>query len=110
MPDQEIYVIGYDEIVLLLGLLGIPGAVLEKSDEFIKIFKNLIKNPSIGMIIIALELPSDIIDYLIDFKLNNRRPFVFYLPDIFQLNIEKNNVFLNKISKSVSKIIQQEVD
>ncbi|TFG21765.1 MAG: hypothetical protein EU529_12580 [Promethearchaeota archaeon] len=110
MPDQEIYVIGYDEIVLLLGLLGIQGMVLEKSDDFMKIFKELINNPSIGMIIIALDLPSDIIDYLINFKLNNRRPFIFYLPDIFQVNIEKNNVFLNKISKTISKIIQQEVD
>ena len=110
MSDQEIYVIGYDEIVLLLGLLGIQGSVLEKSDDFMEIFKNLIKNPSIGMIIIALELPSDIIDYLIDFKLNNRRPFIFYLPDIFQFNIEKNNIFLKKISKSINNIIQQEVD
>ena len=110
MSDQEIYVIGYDEIVLLLGLLGIQGSVLDKSDDFMKIFKNLINKPSIGMIIIAIELPSDIIDYLINFKLNNRRPFIFYLPDIFQLNIEKNNVFLNKISKTISKIIQQEVD
>lgn len=110
MSDQEIYVIGYDEIVLLLGLLGIQGSVLENSDEFMEIFKNLINNPSIGMIIIALELPSDIIDYLIDFKLNNRRPFIFYLPDIFQLNIEKNNIFLKKISKTISNIIQQEVD
>ena len=100
MSDQEIYVIGYDEIVLLLGLLGIQGSVLEKSDDFMEIFKNLIKNPSIGMIIIALEY----------FKLNNRRPFVFYLPDIFQFNIEKNNIFLKKISKSINNIIQQEVD
>ena len=109
MPDQEIYVIGYDEIVLLLGLLGIKGSVLDNIADFMKIFKSLITNPSIGMIIVALELPTDIIDYLIDFKLNNRKPFIFYLADIFRLDIEKNNVFRNKIIESISKIIHQEV-
>ena len=104
MPDQEIHIIGYDEIVLVLGLLGIQGTVIE-AEEFMKVFNNIKNNPSIGMIIVAIELPSDLIDYLIDFKLNNRRPFVFYLPDIFQVDVEQNNIFLNKIRESISRII-----
>ena len=104
MPDQEIFVVGEEEIVLVLGLLGIQGAVLETIDGFIKIFNDLIKNTSIGMIIIAIELPSELIDFLIDFKLNNRRPFIYYLPDIFKSETE--NIFLKKISESISKIIR----
>ena len=38
MPDKEIFVIAHDEIVLLLGLIGIQGIVLENPDEFLKIF------------------------------------------------------------------------
>jgi len=106
MADQEILVISNDDdIVLLLGLLGVSGHLIHVAEGFLKEFNKIIKDPSIGMIIIALELPSDVIDYLIDFKLNNRRPFVFYLPNIFQSEVEKNNVFLNKIFKSISKII-----
>ena len=105
MSDQEIHIIGDDEIVMLFGLIGIEGTIVDNSVNFLKEFKKLIKNPSIGMVIIAIELPSDTIDYLMDFKLNIRRPFIFYLPDIFQLDIEKNNIFSNKIRESISKII-----
>ena len=106
MADQEILVISNDDdIVLLLGLLGVSSHLISGTEGFLNEFNKIIKNPSIGIIIIALELPSDVIDYLIDFKLNNRRPFVFYLPNIFQSEVEKNNVFLNKIFKSISKII-----
>jgi len=105
MPDKEILVIGYDEVVLLLGLLGIEGIVLNNPDKFLKTFNNIIKKPSIGMVIVALDLPDDIVDFLIDFKLNNRRPFIFYLPDIFKPNIENETIFLKRISESLSEII-----
>ena len=105
MPDKEIFVIAHDEIVLLLGLLGIESVVLDNPDKFLKTFNNIIKKPSIGMVIVALDLPDDIIDFLIDFKLNNRRPFIFYLPDIFKPNIENENIFLKRISESLSEII-----
>ena len=105
MPDQEIHVIGYDDFVLLLGLLGIEGTILDNPENFLNEFNKLITNPSIGMIIVAIELQTEVIDYLVDFKLNNRKPFVYYLPDIFQLDVEEDNVFLNKINESISKII-----
>jgi len=105
MPDQEIHIIGYDEYVMLFGLIGIDGTILEKPENFLKEFKKLITNPSIRMIIIAVNLPSDVIDYLIDFKLNTIRPFIYYLPDIFEINVEKNNIFSKKIRESISKII-----
>ena len=106
MPDQEIHIIGYDEIILLMGLLGIEGTILKNAETFMKIFNDIIKKPSIGMVIIAMDLPNEIIDFLVDFKLHNRKPFIFYLPDIFQPEIERKNVFLKKISESISKIIR----
>ncbi len=107
MSSQEILVISTDDdLILLFNLIGLSSHLLARAEDFLKEFNKIIKNSSIGMIIIAIELPSDVIDYLIDFKLHNRRPFIYYLPDIFQSEVEKNNVFLNKIIESVSKIIR----
>jgi vacuolar-type H+-ATPase subunit F/Vma7 len=105
MPEQKIHIIGYDEIVLLFGLLGINGTIVEETNKFMEKFQDLIKDPSIGMIIIAMELPDEIVDYLIDYKLNNRKPFVFQLPDIFKADIEEEDAFLKRIYDSIKKII-----
>ena len=105
MVDQKIHVLGYDEIVLMLGLLGIEGTTVENVNDFMQLFNDLIKKPTIGMIIIAIDLPDDITEFLIDFKLNNRRPFIFFLPDLFETNIEKEDVLINKILKIIGKLI-----
>lgn len=105
MVDQKIHVLGYDEIVLMLGLLGIEGTTVENVNDFMQIFNDLIKKPTIGMIIIAIDLPDDITEFLIDFKLNNRRPFIFFLPDLFETNIEKEDVLINKILIIIGKLI-----
>lgn len=105
MVGQKIHVIGSDEIVILLGLIGIEGTVIEDSNDFLSIFNNLKKNTSIGMIIIAIPIPIDLVDFIIDFKLNNKTPFIFYLPDIFQINIENEDIFYKKILESIGKII-----
>jgi len=103
--SRKIHVVGRDDFVLLLRLLGIEGTVVEDNKKFLAIFHRLIKNTSIGMIIIAIDLPLDIINYIIDFKLNNRKPFVFYLPDIFKTNIQEEDIFYKKILESIGKII-----
>ncbi|MFW9897961.1 MAG: V-type ATP synthase subunit F [Candidatus Thorarchaeota archaeon] len=105
MPENNIHIIGYDEIVLLYELLGIEGTILEDPNKFFDEFNKLIKNPSIGIIFIALELPDNIIDYLIDFKLNNKKPFIYYIPDIFEQKIEEEDRFFKKIKKSIGRII-----
>ena len=105
MLEQKIHVIGNDEIVLLLGLLGIDGTILESSEGFMATFTHLIKDPSIGMIIIGLDLHEEIINYLVDFKLNNRIPLVYLLPDIFQTDVEDIDIVLNIIRNAVGKII-----
>jgi len=105
MVGQKIHVIGSDEIVILLGLIGIEGTVIEDNNEFFSIFNKLKRNTSIGMIIISIPLTNDLVDFVIDFKLNNRTPFIFCLPDIFQVNIENEDPFYKKILDSIGKII-----
>lgn len=105
MADQEVVIIGSEEHVLMLAMLGIEGITVEKGEEFLKIFRDLIKKPSIGMILIALELPKDIVNYLIDFKINNRRPFIFIMPDLFKTEIDEEDLVLNRILDAVSDII-----
>ena len=105
MPDAKIHVIGYDEIVSLFGLLGIEGSVVDEKDEFIKVFENLIKRPSIVMIIINMELSNELLEHIMDFKTNNRIPFVYLLPDIFQPDIREHDWVFDKIHELIEDII-----
>ena len=58
------------------------------------------------MVIIAVDLDSNLTDYLTEYKLNNKKPFIFSLPDIFNPNIEEDEMFIEEISKSMGKIIK----
>ena len=95
---------GDEDIVLMLGLLGIEGTIIENQEELLKVFNDLINQPKIGIILITLKLSNEIIDFLLDFKIHNKEPFIFILPDIFQPNIERSDVLLNKISNAISDI------
>ena len=106
MSEQKIHVIGYDESVLMFGLLGIEGTILSENENFRKEFNKLINDAKIDMIIVALDLPEDMIEFLVDFKLNKRKPFVFYLPDIFKLDLEQKDVLLKKVYESIGKILK----
>ena len=106
MPGNVIHVIGEEDTVILLSLLGIEGTVINQKNEFLKEFNKVIRNPSIGMVIIAVDLDSNLIDYLKEYKLNNKKPFIFSLPDIFNPNIEEDERFIEVISKSMGKIIK----
>ena len=105
MPDAKIHIIGYDEIVSLFGLLGIEGSVVDEKDEFIKVFENLIKRPSIVMIIINMELSNELLEHIMDFKTNNRIPFVYLLPDIFQPDIKEHDKVFDKIHELIEDIV-----
>ena len=106
IPGNTIHVIGEEDIVILLSLLGIEGTIINQKTEFLKEFNTVIKKPSIGMVIIAVDLDSNLIDYLKEYKLNNKKPFIFFLPDIFNPNIEEDELFIEEISKSMGKIIK----
>lgn len=105
MLDQTIHVLGDEDIVLMLGLLGVEGTVLERSDLFLEKFKSLIEDTSLGMIIIALQLSPTDYDFLINYKLNNKLPLIFFLPDVFQPDIEKGDIMKNKIFDAIGNII-----
>ncbi|MHA2392322.1 MAG: V-type ATP synthase subunit F [Promethearchaeota archaeon] len=105
MVDQEVFIIGDEDIVLMLGLLGLNGIVVEGEEEFLKKFNELTKQTRIGMILIATPLSGEIINYLLEFKLNNRKPFIFMLPDVFQPNVDVNDPIYNKIYESISDIV-----
>ena len=107
MYDQKVFVIGEADTVLIFGLLGIEGITIKNNEDFLKNFNELIKSPDIGMIIIGMTMTNDLIDYLLDFKLNNRKPFIFFLPDIFKPNIEYDDVILNKINEAIGDIISK---
>ena len=103
MPDLKIHVIGEEEIVLMLGLLGIDGTIIENENNFLKHFNKIVENPFIGMLIIALDLSEDQLEYVIDFKLKNVRPFIYHLPDVFSVDLDRQNVFSQLKIKQVSK-------
>ena len=105
MPDKKIHVLGYDEIVLMFGLLGIDGTIIEHNEDFLKIFKNLIKKTSVALIIIYMDLSDEILEFLTEFKINNRTPFVYLLPDIFQQDIKNQDKIFNKIHELIEEII-----
>ena len=105
MVEQKIMVIGDDEIITMLGLIGIDGIVLEESGKFLNLFHQLINDLSVSMIIIAVDLPEKTIDFLIDYKLNKRRPLIFYMPNIFNLSEDSRDFFINKIFGSINKLI-----
>ncbi|MFX1239462.1 MAG: V-type ATP synthase subunit F [Promethearchaeota archaeon] len=105
MADQEIYVIGNDDLVILFGLLGVNGTAIKDESDFLTLFRELTDKPSIGMIIVAFDLSQKLVDFILEFKLNHRKPFVYYLPDIFKPNIELNDAFWNHITKSIKKLI-----
>lgn len=105
MLDQRIHILGEEDIVIMLGLLGIEGTVIEDRASFLDKFNELKKNPSIGMIIIGLPLSSEEYKFLLDFKLHTKVPLVFILPDMFQPDIDKKDVVRNKIYESIGDII-----
>jgi len=95
MTNHKIYVLGNDDMVILFGLIGIDGRIVENQEDFISIFEDLSSNLSIGMIIVALDLTDDQIDYLLNFKLNNKRPIIYIMPNILDKEGEEE-VLLKK--------------
>jgi len=105
MAREKIYVLGDPDIVLLLGLLGIEGKIINDKEDFLKTFDEIIKDSSIGLIIISFKLSEDMIDYLIKFKIENRYPFVFILPRMFEKGLDASDIILKRISESIRKNI-----
>jgi vacuolar-type H+-ATPase subunit F/Vma7 len=105
MAEEKIHVIGYEEIVSLFGLLGISGTIVNQEDDFLKIFEDLTKKPSIAMVIVNMDLSEDLFDYLLDFKTNNRIPFVYLLPNIFQQDVTNHDKIYDMIYDLIQELI-----
>jgi vacuolar-type H+-ATPase subunit F/Vma7 len=105
MVEQKIFAIGDDETITMFGLIGIDGIALEDPGDFLKEFHKVANDVSISMIIIVIDLPDNIIDFLIDYKLNKRRPFIFYMPDIFNLQESNKDYVLNKAYTAINKLV-----
>ncbi|MHA1914716.1 MAG: V-type ATP synthase subunit F [Promethearchaeota archaeon] len=105
MIDSEVHIIGDEDIVLMLGLIGIQGTIVENQEEFLKTFNRVINQSKLEMVIVSIQMSDEIIEFLMEFKLNNRRPFVFILPDVFRPNIEKDDPLLSKIFEAISDIV-----
>ena len=97
----KILVLGDEETVILFELLGIEGKIVNNFNEFEFEFYETIKNPTIGMILIAENMLADHLDFYLDFKLNNSKPFIFLLPNIFQ----SKNINSDSISKKIQAYI-----
>jgi vacuolar-type H+-ATPase subunit F/Vma7 len=107
MLDQTVHVLGDDDIVKMLGLLGIEGTIIDTGDSYLDKFKILIKDPSIGMIIIGLQLSPADYDFLLDFKLTHKAPLIFILPDVFRHDIDAGDLIKNKIFEAIGNLISK---
>ncbi|NVM45146.1 MAG: hypothetical protein HWN79_09525 [Candidatus Lokiarchaeota archaeon] len=105
MVEEKIHVIGYEEIVSLFGLLGIEGTVVNHEDDFLRMFEDIIKKPSIVMVIVNMDLSDDLFEYLLDFKTNNKIPFIYLLPDIFQQDVTKHDKIFDLIYDLIQELI-----
>ena len=105
MVVQEIHIIGEEEIVSMLGLLGLEGTTVNNEEEFLRKFSELIIKPSIGMVIVAFTLSHQMVDFLLDYKKGNKKPFIFILPDIFQPNVERDDIIFKKIMDALGDSI-----
>lgn len=106
MRGQRIVVLANAKNAILFGLLGLETRIIEFKENFLTSFKELTRLKSVGMIIISLELPEETIDYIIEFKLNRNRPFIFYMSDILDPKLGKEDKIYNEIYRSISKIVK----
>lgn len=106
MKYQNFYIFGTEEVVLMFSLLGIDGKVIKNPENFLKNFNDLTKSSSIAVLFIYLELPDDIINFLIEHKLENKRPFILLLPQFSELDIEEGDLIYRRIVNSINQIIR----
>jgi vacuolar-type H+-ATPase subunit F/Vma7 len=106
MPEQRLmHVIGDEDIVLMFGLLGLKGTIVGNNDSFREKFDDLIQDDSNGMILIGLPLSPEDYNFLLEYKLHNKKPFIFILPDVFQSDFERKDRIKNNIFESIGDII-----
>ncbi len=102
---NRIKVLGDEETVTLFELLGIEGKVVNNFNEFELELNEIIKNPTIGMVLISERALTGHLDFYLNFKLNNPKPFIFLLPDIFQSRNIKTDSITKNIQEYIGKVM-----
>ena len=103
---QKIHMISdNDDFIILMNLIGVESTLLDNTNNFIDTFKKLKNDKSISVIIISMKLPETIIEHILEFKLNNTKPFIFLMPNLFEEQAEDKSILLNRIYKQANKLL-----
>jgi vacuolar-type H+-ATPase subunit F/Vma7 len=94
-----------DEILILMNLLGIEGTLLGTSNNFMDKFQELTADSWISIILISMELPDAIVEEIIDYKLNNTKPFIYLMPNLFKEGIDEKSTVLKKVYRQAKKLL-----
>ena len=73
-----------------LRLAGIKGVVVHERDEVLKVLDEVLKDKSIGVVLMTQKIAQLIPDEIRDLKLNASLPLVFVIPDRHGWSGERN--------------------
>lgn len=91
----RIFVLAEEEIVILFGLLGIKGIILENPLEFYIEFEKVIQDPQVELIIISENIFEQNLQLLLDFKVSRNKPIIIEVPNFIKK--EKREDLIRKL-------------
>lgn len=91
----RIFVLAEEEIVILFGLLGIEGIILENPLEFFIEFEKVIQNPQVELIVISENIFEQNLQLLLDFKVSRNKPVIIEVPNFIKK--EKREDLIRKL-------------
>ncbi|MCK4281335.1 MAG: hypothetical protein KAX10_04400 [Candidatus Lokiarchaeota archaeon] len=91
----RIFVLAEEEIVILFGLLGIEGIILENPLEFYIEFEKVIQDPQVELIIISENIFEQNLQLLLDFKVSRNKPIIIEVPNFIKK--EKGEDLIRKL-------------
>lgn len=91
----RIFVLAEEEIVILFGLLGIEGIILENPLEFYIEFEKVIQDPQVELIIISENIFEQNLQLLLDFKVSRNKPIIIEVPNFIKK--EKREDLIRKL-------------
>ena len=94
-----------DEILILMNLLGIDGSLLETKNNFMDKFHQLTEDSWVSILLISMELPDEFLEEIIDFKLNNTKPFIYVMPNLFKEGMGDKSLILKKVYKKTRQLL-----
>ncbi len=91
----RIFVLAEEEIVILFGLLGIEGIILENPLEFYIEFEKVIQDPQVELIIISENIFEQNLQLLLNFKVSRNKPIIIEVPNFIKK--EKREDLIRKL-------------